>query len=71
MTLTLQRHSFRRRRSLLVVIATLCYGASCLLFGLTPLFPVGCLAVLLCGAFDGVGVATRNTVVITTTPVGG
>ena len=51
-----------------VMIATLCYGATCFLFGATPLLYIGGLATALCGAADAVGATMRSTVVMLTTP---
>ena len=50
------------------MIATLCYGATCFLFGATPLLYIGGLATALCGAADAVGATMRSTVVMLTTP---
>jgi hypothetical protein len=48
--------------------ATIGYGATCFLFGATPLLYIGGVATFFCGAADAVGATMRSTVVMLTTP---
>jgi hypothetical protein len=55
-------------KGLLVLYATFAYGCFAFLLGVTKILPVGCVAVFMLAAADGVGMNLRQQLTLSTSP---